>query len=192
MAKRRDSARGFRGSFGAAIVAICSCWGPAPAHAAYTLGWYATDASATPASTGGVYSVRGAIGSPVTGPATGGIFALLGGAWLGGGSATTAVGEGTAVVSPAAFALAEPAPNPLTSHAVIAFDLAAPRFVVLRIVDLSGRIERALAAEDLPAGHHHRNWDGLSDDGRHAPPGVYFVMLDAGAVHLRRKVVVLR
>ena len=48
------------------------------------------------------------------------------------------------------------------------------------------------AIEELAAGPRTVEWDGCDSGGRHAPAGVYFVRLVAGAQRLERRCVVLR
>jgi hypothetical protein len=42
-----------------------------------------------------------------------------------------------------------------------------------------------------PAGRHEAIWDGRSETGRKASPGVYFYRLDAGGHRSERKLIIL-
>jgi hypothetical protein len=79
----------------------------------------------------------------------------------------------------AELALAPNAPNPFAKSSVIRFALARGGEVKLRIYDLSGRLIRTLVNGPMEAGWHQRVWDGRSDGGERAVPGVYFSRLDA-------------
>lgn len=69
-------------------------------------------------------------------------------------------------------------PNPFAHGTSISFTLDRPGRVDLAVVDLAGRRVRALASgQSLSAGQKSVTWDGLRDDGRVAPAGVYWVLM---------------
>jgi hypothetical protein len=80
----------------------------------------------------------------------------------------------------AAFQLAQNAPNPFSASTSIRFVLTEPSAIRLSIHDAAGRVVRAIDREDLPAGSHAIEWDGLAEDGARLPSGVYFYRLVAG------------
>jgi uncharacterized delta-60 repeat protein len=88
--------------------------------------------------------------------------------------------------------LEEAFPNPLVRESVIAFDLTTAQPVRVRLFDVGGRLVRTLADGSFAAGRHRRVWDGTDDHGTRVAAGVYFARLDAGAIHERRAVVVVR
>jgi hypothetical protein len=55
----------------------------------------------------------------------------------------------------------------------------------LRILDVEGRLVRCLRVADLHAGTGHATWDGVDDDGRVAPSGVYLARMDGTAATAR-------
>jgi hypothetical protein len=59
----------------------------ASALAGYTLDWWTVDGGGAMFSTGGNYSLGGAIGQPDAGTSTGGTYTLSGGFWGGGAAA---------------------------------------------------------------------------------------------------------
>lgn len=75
---------------------------------------------------------------------------------------------------PGALAVGPAWPNP--THAFCAFEveLAAAGTVHVTVHDLLGRSVRTLEQRELPAGTHTLQWDGHLDEGRAAPPGVYW------------------
>jgi hypothetical protein len=58
---------------------------------AYNLSWNTFDGGGATFSTGGVYSLGGTAGQPEAGSMNGGVYALTGGFWQAGASATTSV-----------------------------------------------------------------------------------------------------
>jgi len=93
---------------------------------------------------------------------------------------------------PGASYLAQNCPNPFNPMTKIAFGLAVPGCVNLRIYDVSGRLVRELVDETRPAARYEEVWDGLDGAGRHAASGMYFYRLDAGTFTQTRKMVLLK
>ena len=91
----------------------------------------------------------------------------------------------------ARLALSPGAPNPFVRSAVIRFALPRSGEVKLRIYDVSGRLVRTLASGPMAAGLHQRVWDGRTDAGDRAVPGVYFSRLDAAQGMRSSKMVLL-
>ncbi|MBD3337390.1 MAG: T9SS type A sorting domain-containing protein [Candidatus Eisenbacteria bacterium] len=101
-------------------------------------------------------------------------------------------GEGTsgmdAEVSPARIALLAPRPNPAHQGATLLYDLpSAVEKAVLRVVSPSGRTVRVLSRTPAAAGRHSLVWDGRDAGGKTAPPGIYFIRLEAGETTRTRK-----
>jgi len=69
-------------------------------------------------------------------------------------------------------------PNPFNPVTTIAFELTREGPVVLRILDLSGRVVRTLVHEVLPAGSREITWRALDDTGRRVASGVYLGVLE--------------
>ena len=84
---------------------------------------------------------------------------------------------------------AAPAPNPARVSTRFAWTLPAPGHVRLSIFDLRGRLVRAWASDDLPAGEHFQQWDLTDASGRAVGAGVYFVHLDTATGRLVRALV---
>jgi hypothetical protein len=83
-------------------------------------------------------------------------------------------------------------PNPFAQGLRITYALDRAGPVELRIVDLAGRHVRTLAASaSATTGPQTVTWDGLRDDGRRAPAGVYWVLLRWADGVDRRRVVKL-
>jgi len=79
-----------------------------------------------------------------------------------------------------ALRLGAPRPNPFRDETSIPVELGVSGAVDLRIFDASGRLTRVLISrQELPAGDRVIQWNGVRDDGRTAPPGLYLVRLTA-------------
>jgi hypothetical protein len=83
--------------------------------------------------------------------------------------------------------LLQPAPNPFRAQARIAFVLEHAVEVTLSIYDPAGRRVRILSSSRFEAGPHTVAWDGVTDWGASAKPGLYFVVLEAGGARVARK-----
>jgi hypothetical protein len=83
-------------------------------------------------------------------------------------------------------------PNPVTSGTTIAYTLARPAHVLIRLYDLHGRLVKALLDESRSPGDHTATWDGMTDSGAHAPEGVCFCRMQAGNICSSTKLVVTR
>ena len=85
--------------------------------------------------------------------------------------------------------------NPLrTGSAAIQFGLAHPDRVEVIVYDVAGRRVRRLADRMFPAGNHSLTWDGVNDEGRLAPRGVYFTQVNYVTRHFSaaRKLTLLK
>jgi hypothetical protein len=94
--------------------------------------------------------------------------------------------------APAASFLAQNFPNPFNPTTRIAFGLAAPGNVSLRIYDAAGRLVRVLVEGERSAGHYAELWDGRDSSGRAVASGIYFYRLRAGSFSETRKMALLR
>jgi hypothetical protein len=104
-----------------------------------------------------------------------------------------AVEPGSGGLAPASgLRLGAPFPNPTRTGLSLSFDLPRAGEVSAGILDVAGRrVRTLLSRRALPAGAQVLAWDGESDGGRRLPPGVYWVVVRAGAEEGRRRAVVL-
>jgi hypothetical protein len=93
---------------------------------------------------------------------------------------------------PYRFALGRPRPNPARHETVIPFTLARSSRVLLRVVDLNGRLVREIDAALLGAGPNSIRWDGKDARGRPASSGIYFAIVRAGSDEARARITLLR
>ncbi len=80
-------------------------------------------------------------------------------------------------------------PNPFRAQTAVRFTLPTGHSVTLQVVDVSGNVVKVLQRGPLTAGRHSVMWDGAGDKGSRVPAGVYMVVLEAGKVRIRTKVV---
>jgi pimeloyl-ACP methyl ester carboxylesterase len=95
-------------------------------------------------------------------------------------------------INPLQFVLGLPRPNP--SRGRVALDFVVPHAanVLLEVYDVRGRRVRTIVDEMCAPGSFTRYWDGVTNTGRTAASGVYFIRFAAPGTELRRKVVLLR
>jgi hypothetical protein len=138
----------------------------------------------------GTYSLRGTVGQPGVGTATGDGSAVNGawGFWAGGIVTVVGVDPGPREPAvPIAFAFGPTVPNP--ARGAVRWSLALPRAsrVSLELYDVRGRRVNEVAERTMEAGRYSLDWDSGQ-----AAPGVYFVRLRVdGALRGERRVVVV-
>jgi hypothetical protein len=88
--------------------------------------------------------------------------------------------------------LSQNTPNPFNPTTTIAFALAKPAVITLRIYDATGRLVRVLADGRHAAGPQAEVWDARDDSGKPVASGVYFYRLDTGTNVLTRKMLLLK
>jgi hypothetical protein len=85
--------------------------------------------------------------------------------------------------------LLENTPNPFRSATDIAFNLANPGHVVVKIHDVTGRLLREIDVGRLDPGRHTVRWDGKDFSDRPVASGVYFLTLDCDWKVFSKKVI---
>lgn len=90
------------------------------------------------------------------------------------------------------LALAAPVPNPASSSTRLGYTLARAGHVKVSIHNVAGREIRGLLDRTVPAGPAELVWDGLTDQGLEAPPGIYFVVLESEGHAVSRRLAWLR
>jgi hypothetical protein len=98
---------------------------------------------------------------------------------------TTGAGPG----GQAGVRLAPASPNPFETSTLISFELPSAQPVRVAIYDSAGRLVRELEAGRLPAGRYSRSWDGRDTQGRVAPSGLYFCVVETPGERLMRRAV---
>jgi len=93
---------------------------------------------------------------------------------------------------PAALRLDSPQPNPLVRGGAISFALPRAGEARVQLFNAGGRLARTLADGTMEAGMRRLAWDGLGNDRRPLPAGVYYLRLQAGEEVRTRSVVLAR
>jgi hypothetical protein len=88
---------------------------------------------------------------------------------------------------PRAVRLQQNTPNPFNPSTEIAFDLPRDMPVVLRIFAVDGRVVRTLVDGPRQAGTNRVRWDGMDDEGRAMPSGLYLYRFEAEGKSIVRK-----
>jgi hypothetical protein len=88
--------------------------------------------------------------------------------------------------------LGECRPSPVTRTATISYSIGSRGHVSLRMLDVTGRVVRDLAAGVKEPGRYSVTWDGRDCKGRTVAKGVYFYRLDAPGFRDTKKAVVMR
>jgi hypothetical protein len=93
---------------------------------------------------------------------------------------------------PRGFEISAPSPNPTEGGAVI--HLGVPREMAIRVsvYNCEGRLVKEIMNTGLPAGYHKVEWDGRDAGGRPCASGIYWCIIDTGAVSKSMKVVLLK
>lgn len=81
-------------------------------------------------------------------------------------------------------------PNPASGRALVRFVLPRAGAATVAVADASGRVVRALAAGQLPAGEFSLVWDGRDDQGKEVPAGLYYVRLSGIATATARLAII--
>ena len=153
---------------------------------AYDLSWHTLGGGGVVGSTGGAYVLSGLAGQPAA-TLTAGDYTLNAGFWGQGPPSLAGVPQKPSL--PRRFALYAPAPNPTTRSATITFDLPSESPVSLLVYDVNGRVVRRVLEGTRAAGQYHAGWDGHTEAGEVAAPGVYLVNFRAGAFQATRRIV---
>jgi choice-of-anchor B domain-containing protein len=104
-------------------------------------------------------------------------------------------GYGPLGVPPAAghsLRFRSPWPNPATGAVTLVLELPAAGPAEVELIDTAGRRVRTLYRGSAPAGPLELRWDGTADDGRLAPPGLYFARARWGRSEARARFARLR
>ena len=96
---------------------------------------------------------------------------------------------------PKQFALFQNYPNPFNRSTQISYTIpegSGAISVSLKIYDLTGKLVKVLVYKRQKPGFYSIVWNGTDHSGLEAASGVYLVVLDAGAFHQSRKLILLK
>ena len=105
---------------------------------------------------------------------------------------TTGMEPETPTPLPSCYRLDQNYPNPFNPVTTISLQLPKQTDLVLEVFNILGQRVRLLSQGILPAGIHNVLWDGVFDDNKQAPSGIYFYRLKAEGISLVRKMVLVR
>ncbi|MFH1143417.1 MAG: PQQ-dependent sugar dehydrogenase [Candidatus Eisenbacteria bacterium] len=88
--------------------------------------------------------------------------------------------------------LGRPQPNPFTESARFQLALDGPGYLVVAVVDATGRRYERLAAGNYGAGRHDFLWDGRDGAGRNLASGMYFLVARKDGMEDRKPVLLVR
>ncbi|NQV16181.1 S8 family serine peptidase [bacterium] len=83
-------------------------------------------------------------------------------------------------------------PNPFNPSTQIAYQIATPSQVSIRITDIRGREIRSWDMSSQETGYYETLWDGLDADGKSVAAGVYFSVVQAGSELRNQKMLLLK
>jgi hypothetical protein len=82
-------------------------------------------------------------------------------------------------------------PNPFNPQTTINFDIAHAGPVKLQIYSIEGKLVKTLVDGNRATGSYSVEWDGLNDQGRQVPSGIYFYAISSpGYYKVNRAVLV--
>lgn len=151
----------------------------------------ATLATAGRSSASETVHMNGTLGQPTpAGAGSSENFDLTAGYWAA-PPILTAVPDGDA---PAVYRdlLFSNVPNPFNPLTTLRFETSTPGRAVIIIYDIRGRCVRHLVDEIAAPGRYEAIWDGVGDDGRPAPSGIYLYRLETTSFSDVKKMVLIR
>jgi len=95
-------------------------------------------------------------------------------------------------IKPNAYGIAPAAPNPFHDRSVISYALPVNAPVSISVFDVTGRNVRNLVNGYQSAGYYQVDWNGLDDDRRSVPTGVYFIRLKTESYEEQIKILRIR
>ena len=118
----------------------------------------------------------------------------------GGSIVKTTTGGVTAIENdnksiPTDFSISQNYPNPFNQSTQISYTIpegSGAISVSLKIYDLTGKLVKVLVYKRQKPGFYSIVWNGTDHSGLEAASGVYLVVLDAGAFHQSRKLILLK
>jgi hypothetical protein len=96
------------------------------------------------------------------------------------------------VARPLNYRLAQNYPNPFNPETRIFFEMPASHQVKVVIYNMLGQQVRTLVDEQMNAGRHTVNWDGLNNQGVRVPTGMYIYRIKAGDFIASKKMMLIK
>ena len=93
---------------------------------------------------------------------------------------------------PTTFRVHQNYPNPFNPSTNIDYDLPEDSFVFITIFDMMGRTIKEHLFEEVSAGRHSINWNGLDNNGSSVSAGVYFYSVQTKNNFETKKMILLK
>jgi hypothetical protein len=135
-------------------------------------------------ASGGSYQLLGTVGQPAIGVTAGGSYINEIGFWYMPGWILTGVEDEEL---PLRTFFGQNFPNPFNPVTTLAYGLATPARVTIKVYDVSGREVRTLVDRDMEPGRYHATLDAAGLAG-----GVYFARMVAGDYVENKKLVLIK
>lgn len=84
------------------------------------------------------------------------------------------------------------APNPVSNSTTVSFLLQQSQKVSISILDITGRLVKILANEEMQQGNHEIKWNTNDDKGNAASAGIYFLKMFSGSCSETKKLFVIK
>lgn len=101
-------------------------------------------------------------------------------------------GEGDTPVIPLITSMQNIYPNPFNPSTTIAFGLDKAEHVNIQIFNVKGQLIRNLVSETKSANSYRIVWNGIDDNGKALPSGIYYAKMTAGKYNATRKLVIMK
>jgi len=95
-------------------------------------------------------------------------------------------------IVPTQFELSQNYPNPFNPTTKITYALPQNSFVNIKVYDMLGREVKSLVNNDMLAGNHSVEWNGLDNSGNKVASGAYIYRITAGNFVSTKKMVLLK
>lgn len=93
---------------------------------------------------------------------------------------------------PKEFSLSQNYPNPFNPTTNFTVAVPQTQHVEIVVYDILGRTVRTLVNEEMTAGYHTVEWNGLTDHSTAVGSGVYFVRMKSGTFNSIRKIMMMK
>lgn len=90
------------------------------------------------------------------------------------------------------YQLAQNYPNPFNPQTRIDYTVPSTQHVLLTIYNSLGQKVKGLIDQAVPAGNHTVHWNGLNENGKSVPAGVYFYRIRAGDFENTKQLTLIR
>jgi hypothetical protein len=90
------------------------------------------------------------------------------------------------------FRLYQNAPNPFNNKTTIRYQLPKAGLVKLSIYNIAGQLVKTLVNGEQQAGSYTIRWEGLNDNNRQVPNGIYFYCLQSNTANITNRMVLIR